>query len=412
MAFPSRDIRIVHELAHRVAEIAANPIHEQRAAMWRRFNALQPERPMVLIFPEGAWREMLLVSDLLCTDDMCRGWEGLLRQRIYYWDHLPDDNVVEATIRSPIVVRSTGWGLQVQRRHPDEATGADHFESVIVEESDLDKLHPPQVTVDWEATEQRYQQTCEVFDGILPVEMQTTGATRYALVDLFSQWRGLEQLFWDMVDRPQWLHRALQFLTDAHLSVLDQLAEQGALTLNNGPHYCGSGGVGFSDELPQPDLDGGPVRPIDLWGFATTQIFSEVSPEMHEEFALQYERQWLERFGLNAYGCCEPLHHKLDYVKKIPRLRRVSMSPWADCEAGAEQLQDRYIFSRKPNPAVLAGETWEPEAARRDLVDCLEKTRGCVVELIMKDTHTCRNEPERMWEWVRIAKEEAERFAA
>jgi hypothetical protein len=27
---------------------------------------------------------------------------------------------------------------------------------------------------------------------------------------------------------------------------------------------------------------------------------------MHEEFALQYEKRWLERFGLTYYGCCEP----------------------------------------------------------------------------------------------------------
>jgi len=31
-----------------------------------------------------------------------------------------------------------------------------------------------------------------------------------------------------------------------------------------------------------------------------------------------------------------------------------------------------------------------------------------VVEMIMKDTHTVRNDPRRMWDWVRIAKEVAE----
>jgi len=34
-----------------------------------------------------------------------------------------------------------------------------------------------------------------------------------------------------------------------------------------------------------------------------------------------------------------------------------------------------------------------------------------VVEIIMKDTHTCRNQPQRMWDWVRIAKEVAEEDA-
>jgi hypothetical protein len=43
--------------------------------------------------------------------------------------------------------------------------------------------------------------------------------------------------------------------------------------------------------------------------------------------------------------------------------------------------------------------------------DALEKTKDCVVEIIFKDIHTCRNQPERLRETVRIAKEEAEKFA-
>ena len=36
-------------------------------------------------------------------------------------------------------------------------------------------------------------------------------------------------------------------------------------------------------------------------------------------------------------------------------------------------------------------------------------TRGCRVEVIMKDNHTIRNDPQRVIRWVRIAREEAER---
>ena len=81
---------------------------------------------------------------------------------------------------------------------------------------------------------------------------------------------------------------------------------QAALTLNNENVYIGSGGFGFTDELPQPGFDGR-VRLKDLWGSASTQIFVDVSPAMHEEFALQYEARVLNRFGLVTYGCCEPL---------------------------------------------------------------------------------------------------------
>ena len=113
---------------------------------------------------------------------------------------------------------------------------------------------------------------------------------------------------------------------------------------------------------------------------------------------------------MNCYGCCEPLHNKMDIVRKIPRLRRVSMSTWIDVDKAVEQVGHDYIFSYKPNPAVLAWDEWNPQQAREDLWNVLEKTRGCVVELIMKDISTCRHEPQRLWEWCELAVEVAEEY--
>jgi hypothetical protein len=132
---------------------------------------------------------------------------------------------------------------------------------------------------------------------------------------------------------------------------------------------------------------------------------------MHEEFAVQHEKKFLALFGLNSYGCCEPLHNKLDLlIRNIPNLRRFSISPWADVEKCAEKLQNKYIYSYKPNPAMLASETFNPEAVRRSITEFCEKTKGCVTEIVMKDTHTLRNEPHRLSEWVRITKEVVAEF--
>lgn len=73
----------------------------------------------------------------------------------------------------------------------------------------------------------------------------------------------------------------------------------------------GSGAASYTDELPQPDFDPAHVRTIDPWGGATPQIFSDVSADMHDEFALRYEIEIMSRCGLNYYGCCEPLHNKM-----------------------------------------------------------------------------------------------------
>ena len=73
----------------------------------------------------------------------------------------------------------------------------------------------------------------------------------------------------------------------------------------------------------------------------------------------------------------------------------------------AESLQDKYILSLKPNPAALATRQFDADAVRRGLREALAVTRGCVVEIIMKDNHTLANCPENAVQWCRIAKEEA-----
>ena len=126
---------------------------------------------------------------------------------------------------------------------------------------------------------------------------------------------------------------------------------------------------------------------------------------MHKEFELDYARRWYSRFGLVYYGCCEPLHEKIDLVRTIPHLRKISMSPWADVERGAERIGRDFVFSRKPNPAFVAGETWAPAVVEKDLRETLAscKRHGCPTEFILKDISTVRYQPQRLWEWAETA---------
>jgi len=171
--------------------------------------------------------------------------------------------------------------------------------------------------------------------------------------------------------------------------------------LTDGNYRVGSGGLGYTNELPQPEFNPRQVRTGDQWGCGTAQIFTGVSPKMHAEFALQYEKRWMENFGLNYYGCCDVLHDKIDILKTIPNLRKVSMSHWADVEKMVENSNGKYVLSFKPNPAIFAGDHWDPIEPRKYLLEMLEKAKGCVVEVIMKDISTLRYQPQRLWEWSR-----------
>jgi hypothetical protein len=142
-----------------------------------------------------------------------------------------------------------------------------------------------------------------------------------------------------------------------------------------------------------------------MWTCGMAQIFSSVSPAMHQEFELDYMAPVYARFGLVYYGCCEPLDKKMDIVKKIPNVRKISMSPWVDVDAGAERIGREYVFSRKPSPAFLATDEWNPRAVEKDLRETVAACRrhGCPLELILKDISTVRYQPQRLWEWVDIA---------
>jgi hypothetical protein len=211
----------------------------------------------------------------------------------------------------------------------------------------------------------------------------------------------------DVYDNPDLIHRIMSILRDGTLAMLDRLEEEGLLGHNRDGTYVGSGGLGWSNELPSVDFDG-KVRCADMWGFAESQETVGISPEMFAEFVFPYQKPILERFGLNCYGCCEPLDKRWHVVKEIPHLRRVSVSPWADRRKMVEQLEDKYIYSLKPNPAYLAMSTFDEDYIRADLREVFQITQNCCVEIIMKDNHTIGNDPQRVIRWVQIAREEVE----
>jgi hypothetical protein len=90
-----------------------------------------------------------------------------------------------------------------------------------------------------------------------------------------------------------------------------------------------------------------------ICGICGSQETVGISPDMFAEFVLPYQLPILEKFGLNCYGCCEAVHERWKYISRVPRLRRVSVSPWCDQQAMAGYLKREYVFSRKPNPSYV-----------------------------------------------------------
>lgn len=412
---PARDKAVLRALAGEVAEIAALPVHEEKAALWRRLNDLDSARPMVWV-NEICWNEMNVGDELTLrtrhpwAQDQERG----LRRLLYQWRHLPGDMIVDGFLTCPLAIYSTDFGIieDVDTIKMDETSDicSRHFKILIKEPEDIQKIRMPVVTHDEKATEIRYQAMCEVYDGIMPVRKSGQTHIWFTPWDYLIRWWGVQEAMLDIIARPDMVHAAVDRMVDAWMAELDQFVEQNLLSLDCNNTRVGSGGYGYVSALPGPRFEPEHVKPHNMWGCSNAQIFSDVSPDMHWAFAVEHDLRWLTRWGLTYYGCCEPLDGKIDMLRRIPNLRKISVSPWCNPERAVNEIGRDYVISHKPNPAILAETQWDPVQARKNIRAFLDAAGGqCHVELIMKDVSTVRYHPQRLWEWTALAMEEAER---
>ncbi len=397
---------MIRELAACAAEIAALPVQEEKRRLWRGLNALKPERPMVMI-DQVCWNEMNINDELTlrCTDPDCRYYEEILRQMLYQWRHFPVDMVVEPFIRVPMAIHNSGFGIAVE----EDVVTMDATNSVVSHRyknhfsrmEDLEMVKMPVITHDAAETQRRLEVAHQLFDGLL--EVKAWGADPYLSIwDPISTWMGVENALYAIIDRPELMHGLAERMTNGYLSMLDQLEEGGLLAGPQSLIHCTGA---YTDELPAPGHDPQKWRLKDMWMFGLAQMFSTVSPKMFQEYEVDYASRICARFGLVYYGCCDPLDRKMTQVRNIPNVRKVSMSPWANQERGAAEIHGDFVFSRKPSPAMLAFDEFDPEAIRRDLSATRDLCArySCPLELILKDISTVRYEPQRLFEWSKVA---------
>jgi hypothetical protein len=276
---------------------------------------------------------------------------------------------------------------------------------------DLEKIKMPAITHNKKATEIRFQTMTDIFSDIISVKKLGQTHIWYTPWDYLIRWWGIEEAMIDLVMRPELVHAFYEKMVQAWMTELDQFVEQNLLSLDCNNTRVGSGGYGYTLEMPGKNYDPDHVKPHNMWGCSNAQIFSEVSPEMHWEFAIEHDLKWLKRWKMTYYGCCEPLAGKGHILKKIPNLRKISCSPWNDTKKAINIFGSDYVISRKPNPAIFVTKKFDTVQARKEIREFLEQTeRNCHVELIMKDISTVNYEPQRLWDWESICMEEVQQF--
>ncbi|MCQ2501336.1 MAG: hypothetical protein MJ117_08335 [Lachnospiraceae bacterium] len=406
--YTEKDIQIIRELAKKYMSYATLPCQEETIKLWEKVNDLERARP-VLWHNDLPFYELKVGGELtlITSSPFTQRIEEELRNRIYIWEHIRGDAVLEPVFYSPMIIRSSGIGLDIV----EETVQTDANNSIVghkyvptlVDWDDIEKIKDPVITVDEEQTKATYDAYCTIFGDTMPVEIKGAQGFWYTPMDDVVQYMGTTAILENIMEDPDFVHACMKRIVEVDTIALDQYEKLGAIASNNKNFRIGSGGYGYSSKLGRGKMTG--MKTSEMWGACASQYFTTVSPAMHNEFSLQYEIPWLERFAYSYYGCCERMDHKMDYMRQVKNLRKVTCSPWNNTEHMAEVCGRDYVVSLKPSPACFAYDTFDEQMVRDDIKTKLNYLKDCNVEILIKDISTVRYEPERLWRWMEIVHE-------
>lgn len=415
----------LRDLAKQVKEISMNEIWCGKVDSWVKLNKLQSARPMVMaIITKELWQELITSQELLIEDPFYREFEYELKKRIYRWGRIRDDLIITENIYLPIKYRFSDWMPNRQRpfgryeSKSDNIVSAGTYHPCIIKYEDTRKMkYPELIDIDWVGTRKRVEQLQNVAGDILNIvegepfssdsdsEVMGWGLS---IIDILCELRGLQEVYLDMIENPQFVHDTMSFMLEGMIKYLGTIEKEGILRLNNNEFAneftntpLGSNGLGYSDELPPVDYSPNHIMLKDLWGYIQSQEFEFVSPEMHDDFVFRYQKPIAKKFPMIAYGCCEKYDDKYDYLlNAFPNLREVSVPLCADLGKASEKLKDKYVISWKPQCTLI--NSFNERKVRDYMEKGFETLKNCHVVCSMRDNLTLYGENDAIQKWTNL----------
>ncbi len=404
MNLTQKERNVLREAAKVYMEYANLPIQKEKIELWKSLNRSQMKRPMVVI-EQIPWNEMNINNelDLFVQDPLFRKIEDKLKREIYKFKHYPVDMVIDPFIRIPMAISNTGYGVVAKKEtlHHAGNVNSQVFTNLFETMEDVEQIKDMVITHDKEETMRRLEFAKDLFDGIAPV-MPEGNMFHLGVWDAISEFMGVENVYFDVIDEPEKLHLIMEKMTNSVLKGIEQTNELEIYDVNANVSHCS---YIYTDELLPGSGQGKRAITKNGWAFGLAQLFSSMSPDTFEELEIPYIRRMAEHFGMIYYGCCDRLDDRLESVMTIPNLRKVSCSPWSDREAFAEKIGPKIIMSNKPTPALVATSKLDEEEIRKDLQRTVDaaKANNVNLEIILKDISTVNKEPERLTRWANIA---------
>ena len=385
--------------------------NQERLKLHRAVNDLNPIRPVVLI-DELPWNELNIDDQLtcVCRDPFLKSFEYMIRRRIFQYKHFPADMVLKPYLTVDKIIKSIG-GLNIHEEtlsvDNDNTIVAHQYVDQLKTQEDLEMLSPTIYSYDRETTLKNYQLLGDVVGDIMPIKIKGLDHFSVGTWDRISEYRGVTPLLMDIIERPEFTHEMVRKITDNYKSQLCQDEELGVF--DNDPSSLHCTPIANSKLAPGSQEK---VTRENIWGRGVAQIFASVSKQMRDEFDIEYMKETVGTCGLVYYGCCEPLHKMIDIVEKIPNIRKIGITPWADPKVAAEAMGNKYVFSSKPNPASVSVSNLDIDGLKKELSGILKPCRenDCVVDITLKDISTAGYNLDNIINWEKTAMEMAKDY--
>jgi hypothetical protein len=222
----------------------------------------------------------------------------------------------------------------------------------------------------------RYYERCrELLDDDFTVTFPEWGRGPWGVA---FHLRLIENLAFDIMDNPGFVHRMMRFITDARKEWWQERSNYLGVPL--GPANL------YNDEVNCPTL----------------------SPAMYEEFVLPYEQE-LSAFhnGIGYWHSCGDTTLLLGLIDRIPNLCMFHVGPWTDLTRVVDTFADRHPLEICLNPVSdvqMAG----PEQMRAKL-SYIKETCGNLAYTVradgLQDLQGVPRELTQIKQWVSIAQE-------
>ncbi len=424
------------DLSARVAETANDPRYVGLKNMWTRHNRLEKveKTPVYVCLKRGdgananpvTWTELIPRETRISSDPLEADIELQLRQKLYKHDHIPDDEVLVPTVWiNPVRPTTDGddseagggggdfegldaksaarlWGLGFNERRTGGPGNAYAVEPTVITEDDLEKLKRPRYQVDEEATLERIEQAKELVGDRLPIKLRYDEIS-YAPTETMISLMGMEQVLFGVYDRPDFMHRIMNFITDATIEYHLEREAMGAIDSEQTWGY----------RMPYEEVpEGTNTNSLALgWATIAAQSMCGLSPAMYEEFVQPYHERMAKIISENRiyYHGCEDLTAKIPIISQLSNLRRFHISPWTNVKIASELLERNFVMEIVGHPDTLHVQT---EQEMRDwLTQTMDIAGDNILDLNLGEIETTFNNPAVLTTWSEIAQDVAEQYA-